>query len=374
MTEESEVMNVYFAHGKESGPWGTKIEALAEIAKMKGFSVESPDYSDQPDPDARVEQFLSMNLPASDLTVLVGSSMGGYVVTVASQAINPVGLFLMAPAFFIPGYMEQSPTPHARKTVIVHGLQDDVVPVENSVRFAREHNTELHLIDSGHRLNDQLPMIEMLFAKFLDDVLELSDLPKTLTYDEISQKLDTLSFWVELHWAKMVSAGLASYSTDVELNHVRLRYNLLANFYYAFLDNLKRYEFMNPVQDTDIGFSLPQMFLDGLLADFITRRGYDLKEERDIQMVMEEIAKEYVYPVIMEHSEADFETVAALLCQYSAPLDCYEESHGFITDPEEVEEDTYEYNIEDSEEEGLSEKAELEMIKKWLAGKFSSQA
>ena len=74
-------MNIYFNHGKESGPWGTKINALAAIARQKGFRVESPDYSDQPDPDTRVEELLNLRLPDSEFTVLVGSSMGGYVAT-----------------------------------------------------------------------------------------------------------------------------------------------------------------------------------------------------------------------------------------------------------------------------------------------------
>ena len=32
---------VVFSHGKESGPWGSKIAAMAEIAREEGFTVES---------------------------------------------------------------------------------------------------------------------------------------------------------------------------------------------------------------------------------------------------------------------------------------------------------------------------------------------
>src|ERR1035437_8385891 len=46
---------IFFADGKESGPWGTKFQALAEVAKGKGYRVESPDYADLMDPDKRVE-------------------------------------------------------------------------------------------------------------------------------------------------------------------------------------------------------------------------------------------------------------------------------------------------------------------------------
>lgn len=40
---------VYFNHGKESGPWGSKISKLAEVAHKRGFDVESIDYQDLPD-------------------------------------------------------------------------------------------------------------------------------------------------------------------------------------------------------------------------------------------------------------------------------------------------------------------------------------
>jgi hypothetical protein len=56
--------------------------------------VLSPNCSDQSDPDACVKWLLAMGLRL----VLVGSSMGGYVSTIASQSLKPAGLFLMAPA------------------------------------------------------------------------------------------------------------------------------------------------------------------------------------------------------------------------------------------------------------------------------------
>ena len=72
---------IVFAHGKESGPWGSKIRHLAAIAEEFGAQVLSPDYSDLSDPDARVARLLAMPLPSHDRLVLVGSSMGGYFST-----------------------------------------------------------------------------------------------------------------------------------------------------------------------------------------------------------------------------------------------------------------------------------------------------
>jgi len=159
---------VYFAHGKESGPWGQKIVALAELAKAKGYKVLSPDYSDLLDPDERVERLLGLHPAGEGSTVLVGSSMGGYVSAVASEIVKPAALFLMAPAFYIARYRVQEPVPVAGRTVVVHGWHDDVVPVDNSIRFARKFRADLHLLDSDHRLNDQIPQLELLFGALLD--------------------------------------------------------------------------------------------------------------------------------------------------------------------------------------------------------------
>ena len=83
---------IYFAHGKESGPWGDKIKALAQIGRNKGWQVESPDYSFTMDPEIRVNKLLSLRPEAEEL-VLVGSSMGGYVSTVSSAFLKVSGLF-----------------------------------------------------------------------------------------------------------------------------------------------------------------------------------------------------------------------------------------------------------------------------------------
>jgi len=173
---------VIFSHGKESGPWGSKIKVLANVAERLGGDVISVNYREHPEgvphdqnaedeADRRVEQLLSVKPPAPHQVVLVGSSMGGYVSTVATIRIPVDGLFLMAPAFYLPGYANQNPTPHSRNTMIVHGWNDSVVPVQNSIRFAKLHQCDLHLMDGDHRLNDALPKIELLFEMFLKRVM-----------------------------------------------------------------------------------------------------------------------------------------------------------------------------------------------------------
>jgi alpha/beta superfamily hydrolase len=163
---------VYFAHGKESGPWGHKIRALAAVAQAAGFAVESPDYSFTHDPDARVRHLLGLQ-PTADCLVLAGSSMGGYVSAAASRTLAPKGLFLLAPAVYMPGY-DADPAPRADLLEVVHGWRDDIIPVAHAIRLAEHHRARLHLLDSAHTLNDQIPYLEFLFARFLQDVLSAS--------------------------------------------------------------------------------------------------------------------------------------------------------------------------------------------------------
>lgn len=157
---------VCFNHGKESGPWGTKITRLADVARQQGFAVLSPDYSHSTDPEARVRQLLALELPASGPRVLVGSSMGGYVAAQACAALKPDALFLMAPALYYPGWDEE-PEGIPEDTVVVHGWGDEVVPPERALRFAGRHHAALHLYRAGHGLAEVLEEIAALFDRQL---------------------------------------------------------------------------------------------------------------------------------------------------------------------------------------------------------------
>jgi predicted esterase len=165
---------VCFNHGKESGPWGSKISKLADVARERGFAVESIDYHDLPEPSHRVGRLLHAKAAQRSSLILVGSSMGGYVATVASSILKPLGLFLMAPAFYMPGYPEQNPVPNAKLVSVVHGWSDEVIPVNHSFQFAEKFRTstrmDLHLVMDDHRLSAQLPFVAMLFGHFLDQL------------------------------------------------------------------------------------------------------------------------------------------------------------------------------------------------------------
>ena len=141
---------------------------------------------------------------------LIGSSLGGYLAALsAAKHRQVVKLILLAPAFrFYHLWMEQlgaegmerwrtegrlsvfhyadgrerpvgyqlmedarqySPFPDfPQPALIFHGNQDQTVPVDFSVEFARTHpNAELIRINSGHELTDALDPIWQKIKPFL---------------------------------------------------------------------------------------------------------------------------------------------------------------------------------------------------------------
>jgi predicted esterase len=161
---------IHFAHGKESGPWGSKISHLAQIARNHGCDVESLDYSGILDPSARADKLVAACANETRRLILVGSSMGGWVVTEASQQLKPVGLFLLAPAFYLPGYPETSPACAPGNIEVVHGWRDEVILFEHSIRFGRHHACTVHLVDDDHRLSEKLDDVAGYFALFLERI------------------------------------------------------------------------------------------------------------------------------------------------------------------------------------------------------------
>lgn len=161
---------VIFSHGRDSEPWGTKVVAMAARARALGFAVESVDYRGIDDPAARVGKLLAFcgALPSRYAApVLVGSSLGGHVATAVSIEVKASGLFLLAPAFYMPGFERYTPRPAACPIAIVHGWCDDIVPVDNSIRYAREHGAVLHVLDADHRMLSQVQAIADYFELFL---------------------------------------------------------------------------------------------------------------------------------------------------------------------------------------------------------------
>jgi len=163
---------VVFSHGQESGPWGTKIRSMAERAKSLGCAVDSIDYRGITDPLERVQKLLSECAHIEDRLILVGSSMGGYVATAAAEQLDAKGLFVLAPAYFMPGFESLTPEAPSMPTCIVHGWHDDIVPIENSIRFARSCSATLYLVDGDHRLTANIDAINEFLSYFITTTSE----------------------------------------------------------------------------------------------------------------------------------------------------------------------------------------------------------
>lgn len=162
---------VIFSHGLGGEPWGAKIMAMADVAQAMGCAVESVDYRDTDDPMLRVERLQQFASRFDAPPILVGSSLGGHVAAACSVALRARGLFLLAPAFYMPGYEQHTPVPAACPISIVHGWHDDIVPVANSIRYAREHRATLQVVDGDHRLLAHIPQITNYWRMFLQGLL-----------------------------------------------------------------------------------------------------------------------------------------------------------------------------------------------------------
>lgn len=161
-------MKVIFSHGQEGHPQGHKIQLLSRIATGLGLECISLDYRAIDCPEKRVAHL--ENSMGSEEVLLVGSSMGGYVSVVASEKFNVRGMFLMAPALYMNGFDKQSYGPV--KATVVHGRNDTVVPLVNSVRFAKEQRAvggrvDLRFLNDDHRLGKSDDELVSSFNEFL---------------------------------------------------------------------------------------------------------------------------------------------------------------------------------------------------------------
>src|SRR2546429_4664372 len=90
--------HVVFSHGQESGPWGRKISALAEVARSEGYDTHSVDYRGIDEPRARVARLVDFCKELTGDLVLVGSSLGGYVAATSASLLPARGGVPLAPA------------------------------------------------------------------------------------------------------------------------------------------------------------------------------------------------------------------------------------------------------------------------------------
>ena len=89
---------------------------------------------------------------------------------VAQPRLGAAGLFVLAPAYYMEGYEDLTPAPPTMPVCIVHGWHDDVVPVENSIRYARKCSATLHLVDGDHRLTANIVEINEYLRHFIENL------------------------------------------------------------------------------------------------------------------------------------------------------------------------------------------------------------
>jgi predicted alpha/beta hydrolase family esterase len=166
-------MTILFAHGLESGPIGRKSQALIDA----GYEVIAPDCRGQ-DLAQRVQRLVEALEGAERPPLLVGSSFGGIAGLVAAliaaeRGVVVPGIVLCAPALMLPppeGTVQRLGCPAT--TIVVHGIRDEIIPIEVSRRFAREHGAELREVDDDHGLG------HAGLAVILAAVRELSEAPR----------------------------------------------------------------------------------------------------------------------------------------------------------------------------------------------------
>ncbi|MCU0722074.1 MAG: alpha/beta hydrolase [Planctomycetes bacterium] len=151
---------ITFAHGLEGSPSGSKVKALREA----GFDVAAPDFRGLA-LAARIARLEESTRGGG--MVLAGSRLGGLTAAIVASR-HPErfkGLLLCAPAFnFLPaefGPVESLLVPPSLRTLVIHGRNDDLVPVEVSRAFRDRCGPHVTLRESedGHRLSASIPRI-----------------------------------------------------------------------------------------------------------------------------------------------------------------------------------------------------------------------
>lgn len=165
-------LNVVISPGGSGKSAMPKLQRLAEVAKSKGVGVEILNCEGEPDPDKRVVGLLNSRMKRCDRLVLAGSSMGGYVSTVAAENVAVDGLFLLCPVLYLEPYQNLDPHPKATSIALVHGWNDEVVEPESIFRFAKKFNATVHFVPGNHSLDDQLDSVGIFFGIFLDGILK----------------------------------------------------------------------------------------------------------------------------------------------------------------------------------------------------------
>lgn len=110
--------------------------------------------------------------PHTGRLVLAGFSFGGYVALFAAQHCQPDALLLMAPAVGM--YPLDAPTAHnTDKTILIHGENDGVVPLQNALDWAAPQNMAVVVVpQAGHFFHGKLMILRAQIRRLLPACLD----------------------------------------------------------------------------------------------------------------------------------------------------------------------------------------------------------
>ncbi len=157
-----------FIHGLESTSLGTKGVFFRK--RYPDMIVE--DYSGSF--SQRMEKLEGL-LAGKDPLILVGSSYGGLMAAVYAclHEDRVKKLILLAPALHLDSYQPCQKKKLSMPTIIFHGRQDEVVPLEKVRVVAGQvfMNLQFNPVEDDHILRKTFPTLEW------DDLLSLQELP-----------------------------------------------------------------------------------------------------------------------------------------------------------------------------------------------------
>ncbi|RTE86267.1 MULTISPECIES: alpha/beta fold hydrolase [Gammaproteobacteria] len=141
-------MSLFFFHGLESGPHGSKFQMISSEFP----ELVSPDFQNM-DLNQRLLVAEEQTRGMSGMTI-VGSSFGGLVAArlYSHYPERIENLVLLAPALHTEdaNLIARMPSPNNCK--VIHGTQDSVVPFEASERFCQKFDLPLVAVADEHRL------------------------------------------------------------------------------------------------------------------------------------------------------------------------------------------------------------------------------
>lgn len=139
-----------YLHGLESTSQSGKARQFAQLFP----GMKTPDFKGSF--EERMEQLAPILGDQKEWTI-IGSSYGGLMgaVFTCRHPEQVRKLILLAPALMLPEFTMEDFAPIDVPTVLIHGMQDDVVPPHEVMEIAQEVFTNLEYIpvEDGHRLH-----------------------------------------------------------------------------------------------------------------------------------------------------------------------------------------------------------------------------